>query len=60
MAHPPKLRTVEKGALLLTSMALAGMLLEMAMFWRGISMHAASPRPANASSGDCRRGARRC
>ena len=33
---PLKLSTVEKAALLLTSLALAGVLLEMAAFWRGI------------------------
>ena len=36
MASPPKLRNVEKAVLLLMSAALAGVVLEMAMFWRGI------------------------
>jgi len=36
MASASKLSTVEKGALLLTSAALAGVLLEAAAFWRGI------------------------
>ena len=36
MASPPKLRNVEKAVLLLMSAALAGVVLEIAMFWRGI------------------------
>ena len=36
MASPPKLSAVEKAALLLTSLALAGVLLETAAFWRGV------------------------
>jgi len=36
MAAPSKLSTVEKGALLLASLVLAGALLETAAFWRGI------------------------
>jgi len=36
MASSPKLRNVEKAALLLISAGLAGVLLEIALFWRGI------------------------
>jgi len=36
MASPPKLSNVERASLLLMSVALAGVLLEIVVFWRGI------------------------